>query len=179
MKGFLNSQRQLLFLGTFLAITLLVVPATAAEITQPEKLRKAEELSIKASEIAVKAKETGNVEIAKKALELASETSVLLSGIASMVKETGNAELARTALEVANTTSTIVSGIAEIAIGTRNVELGQAVMKARNDVGIAIRKVLNSVQYLAQTSTDPSTAYAVPSGAIHGPAEAYEPPEDE
>ena len=52
MKKFLKDTRWLICVGTFLTITLLAVSVMAAKITPEDKLRKAEELSIKASKMA-------------------------------------------------------------------------------------------------------------------------------
>lgn len=173
MKKFLNGKSyiSIVFIGGLLAITFLAYPVLAQEITPSEKLEKANELATQASEMAIKARETGDAELAGKALELANEAAKLVSEIAATAKATGNAELAQAVLNVANN-----------------------IKKAINLVGV-------SAESIAQTSTDPATVAAaneikensekagidnqenittaLASGAVPGPpeaAEAFTPP---
>jgi hypothetical protein len=115
----------IVFVGGFLTIAFLVFPAMAAEITPTEKLQKAEELSIRASKMAVQAEDTGDAELAKKALELANEASLLVSEVASEAQKTGNTDLAQEAVNMAV------------------------------KVQAAITQVITAGTYIARTSTDP------------------------
>jgi len=111
MKKFQKGKRRLLFVGTFLAITFLAVPVMAAKISPAEKLRKAEELSIRASEMATKAKESYNVGLAKKALELANQATYLVLGVVTEVLEKADPALAQAAI---NTTNSVIKAITQI-----------------------------------------------------------------
>jgi hypothetical protein len=170
MRKLLRCQKQILivFVGSFFIIAFLGFPAMAIEITPAEKLKKAEELSIKASEMAAQAKDTGDAGLAKKALELANEASLLVSEVASEAQNTGNTDLAQEAVNMA--------------------------VRVR----AAITQVITASTHIAQTSTDPEVvadadkitkeaeealwrnnetiriALATP-GAV--PPEGYEPPE--
>ena len=126
MGKFLKGKRRLLFIGTFIAITFLVVPVMAAKITPAEKLRKAEELSSKASEIAIKTKETTNIELATKALELVNKASFLVLEVVAEAQRKNDYVLAQAAINIAN-----------------------KIMKA-------ITQIITAVTYIAQISTDPA-----------------------
>jgi hypothetical protein len=102
MRKLLRCQKRILivFVGSFLTIAFLVFPAMSAEITPAEKLQKAEELSIRASEIAAQAEDAGDAGLAKKALELAIKASRLVSEVVSEAR-TGNTDLAQKAINMA------------------------------------------------------------------------------
>ena len=127
MRKLLRWQKQILivFVGGFLTIAFLVFPAMAAEVTPAEKLQKAEELSIRASKMAAQAEDTGDAELARKALELANEASLLVSEVASEARKTGNADLAQEGINMAV------------------------------KVQAAITQVITAGTYIARTSTDP------------------------
>lgn len=172
MKKFLKTHhakdKLKVFIVSFLTITFLAVPVLAEEMSPEEKLAKATELSTQASEMAIKAKETGDVELAKEALAIANEASRLIADVASYASETGNAELA------------------------------QAAMNMTSNLDAAINQIREACQYIAQTSTDPgivdaaneilakaeetqnlnnnTVAILIASGAVPGPPEAEPPP---
>jgi hypothetical protein len=127
MRKLLRCQKRILivFVGSFLTIAFLVFPAMSAEITPAEKLQKAEELSIRASEMAAQAEDAGDAELAKKALELAIKASRLVSEVVSEAQRTGNTDLAQKAINMAVR------------------------------VGAAITRVKTAGIYIARTSTDP------------------------
>ena len=127
MKKFQKGKRRLLFVGTFLAITFLAVPVMAAKISPAEKLRKAEELSIRASEMATKAKEAYNVGLAKKALELANQATYLVLEVVTEAQRKADYVLAQAAINIAN-----------------------SVMKA-------ITQIINTATFISQISGDPKT----------------------
>lgn len=172
MKKFLKNHhakdKLKVFIVGCLTIAFLAVPVLAEEMSPEEKLAKATELSTRASEMAIKAKETGDVELAKEVLAIANEASTLIADVASYASETGNTELA------------------------------QAAMNMTSNLDAAINQIREAAQYIAQTSTDPgvvdaaneilakaeetqnlnnnTVAILIASGAVPGPAEAYEPP---
>jgi hypothetical protein len=111
MKRFLKDKRHLVFLGTFLAITFLAVSVMAAKITPEDKLRKAKELSIKASEMATKAKVSYNVELAKKSLELANQATYL---VLEVVTEAGKKDDPALAQDAINTANSVMKAITQI-----------------------------------------------------------------
>ena len=127
MKKFLKDTRWLICVGTFLAVTFFAIQAMAAKITPEEKLRKAEELSIKASEMATKAKESYNVGLAKKALELANQATYLVLEAVAEAQKKADPTLAQTAINTAN-----------------------SVMKA-------ITQIIAAATFISQISTDPET----------------------
>jgi hypothetical protein len=111
MKRFLKDKRHLVFLGTFLAITFLAVSVMAAKITPEDKLRKAKELSIKASEMATKAKVSYNVGLAKKSLELANQATYL---VLEVVTEAGKKDDPALAQDAINTANSVMKAITQI-----------------------------------------------------------------
>jgi hypothetical protein len=127
MKKFLKDTRWLICVGTFLTITFLAVSVMAAKITPEEKLRKAEELSIKASEMAIKAKVSYNVGLAKKALELANQATYL---VLEVVTEAGKKD---------------------------DPVLAQASIHTANSVRKAITQIIAAATFISQISEDPRT----------------------
>jgi len=156
------------FIVSLLAITFLAVPVLAAEMTPAEQLAKAANLSTQASEMAIRAQETGDPALAQEALALANEAAGLIAGVASYATETGSAQLA------------------------------QAAMDAAVNLMTAINQIIDTAQYLAQTGTDPgiiniandilakanglknlnnnTMTVAIASGATPPPAGTYTPP---
>ncbi len=127
MKKFLKDTRWLICIGTFLAITFFTVSDMAAEITPEDKLRKAEELSIKASEMATKAKVSYNVVLAKKSMELANQATYLVLEVVAEAGEKEDPVLARASINTAN-----------------------SVMKA-------ITQIIAAVTFISQITEDPKT----------------------
>jgi len=168
MKRFLKDKRRLVFVGTFLAITFLAVSVMAAKITPEDKLRKAEELSIKASEMAANAKDSGDAEVAKKALELANEASLLVFEVASEAQKTGNNDLAQKAMNMANKVGAAITQIITTATYIARTSTEASSVAAAKEI---LRKA-EEVQGLNKTTIQ----IALASGAVP-PAEAYEPPE--
>jgi len=111
MKRFLKYKRRFVFVGTFLAITFLAVSVMAAKITPEDKLRKAEELSIKASEMATKAKVSYNVELAKKSMELANQATYLVLEVVTEAGKKDDPALAQVAI---NTAKSVTKAITQI-----------------------------------------------------------------
>ncbi len=159
MKKFLKNHhakdKLKIFIVSFLTIAFLAIPVLAEEMSPEEKLAKAAELSTQASEMAIEARETGDVELVKEAMAIAREASMLIADVSSYAGETGNAELA------------------------------QAAMNMTDTLEAAVNQIGWSCQYLAQTSTDPvvvdaanailaEMAILIASGAVPGLAEGYE-----
>jgi hypothetical protein len=111
MKKFLKDTRWLICVGTFLAITFLAVSAMAAKITPEDKLRKAEELSIKASEMATKAKVSYNVGLAKKALGLANQATYFVLEVVTEAEKKDDPALAQTSIHTANSVRKAITRI--------------------------------------------------------------------
>ena len=111
MKRFLKDKRRLVFVGTFLAISFLAVSVMAAKITPEDKLRKAEELSIKASEMATKAKVSYNVGLAKKALELANQATYLVLEVVTEAQKKNDPALAQASIHTANSVMKTITQI--------------------------------------------------------------------
>lgn len=154
-------------IASVMAIILFVGPVLADEMTPEQKLAKAAELSAQASEMAIKAQETGNADMANAAMAIAGEASTLIAEVASYAGKTGNTELA------------------------------QAAMNAAGNLGVAITRITETAQYLVQTSADPAVVnaakdilvksgevqalnkgtmeLAMAAGATPPPVEAYEP----
>ena len=115
MKKFLKDTRWLICVGTFLTITFLAVPVMAAKITPEDKLRKAEELSIKASEMATKAKVSYNVGLAKKALELANQATYLVLEASTEAGKKADPVLIQAAINTANSVKNSITQIIDAA----------------------------------------------------------------
>ena len=127
MKKFLKDTRWLICVGIFLTITFLAVPVMAAKITPEDKLRKAEELSIKASEMATKAKVSYNVGLAKKSMELANQATYL---VLEVVTEAGKKD---------------------------DPALAQASTHTANSVRKAITQIIAAATFISKISEDPKT----------------------
>ena len=127
MKKSLKDTRWLLCVGTFLAVTILAVSVMAAKITPEGKLQKAKELSIKASEMATKAKESYNVGLAKNALELANQATYL---VLEAITEAGRKD---------------------------DPALSQMAINTANSVGKAITQIIAAVTFISEVSTDKKT----------------------
>lgn len=127
MKRSLKDTRWLICVGTFLTITFLAVSVMAAKITPEDKLQKAEELSIKASEMATKAKVSYNVGLAKESLKLANQATYLVLEVVTEAQKKDDLALAQTAINTAN-----------------------SVMKA-------ITQIIAAATFISQVSTDKKT----------------------
>jgi len=127
MKKFLKDTRWLICVGTFLTIAFLAVSVMAAKISPEDKLRKAEELSIKASEMATQAKVSYNVGLAKKALELANQATYL---VLEVVAEAGKKD---------------------------DPALAQASIHTTNSVRKAITQIIAAATFISEISEDPRT----------------------
>ncbi|MBA7571415.1 hypothetical protein ES708_13178 [subsurface metagenome] len=172
MKKFLKSHhtggKLIALIASVMTIILLAVPVLAVEMTPEQKLANAAQLSAQASEMAIIAEETGNVEMAKEAMAIADEASRLIAEVVTYAGDTGNTELAQSAMN-----------------------------EAANLVA-AINQITETAQYLVQTGTDPAVVnaakeilvkagevrslnrgtmeLAMAAGATPPPVEAYEPP---
>jgi hypothetical protein len=127
MKKFLKDTRWLLCVGTFLAVTFLAVSVMAAKITPKDKLRMAKELSIKASEMATKAKVSYNIGLAKESLELANQATYLVLEVVTEARKKDDPALS------------------------------QMLINTANSVRKAITQVITAATFIAQVSTDPKT----------------------
>lgn len=120
-----KAQRVLLFLGAILLVTHLVSMVGAEEITPAEKLRMAEESSNRAIEMAAKAKQTGNLELVKGALERVNKASLLVLEVVAVAQKKADPNLA------------------------------QATINAADIINKAISQIIATCEYLVSTSTDP------------------------
>jgi hypothetical protein len=89
-----KAQMVLMFLGALLLVAYPVSMVGAEEITPAEKLKMAEELSHRALEMAVKAKETGNLELAESALELVNKASLQVLEVVAVAQKKADPNLA-------------------------------------------------------------------------------------
>ena len=127
MKKFLKDTRWLPCIGTFLAVTFLAVSVMAAKITPKDKLRMAKELSIKASEMATKAKVSYNIGLAKESLELTNQATYLVLEVVTEVQKKDDPALSKMLINTANS------------------------------VRKAITQVIAAATFISQVSTDPKT----------------------
>ncbi len=173
MKKFLKNHhakdKLKVFIVSFLTIIFLAVPVLAEEMSPEEKLAKAAELSTRASEMAIRAQETGDVELAKEALAIASEASSLIADVAFYAGETGNTELAQAAMNMSNNFDAVISQIREAS---------QYLAQTSTDPGVvdAANEILAKAEETQNLNND-TMALLITSGAVPGPAEAYESPE--
>lgn len=100
MKKLFNSYLLFAIIVIFTAITVVAMPVSAKPIDPnnkvvdlKEKLREAVELITQATVMAAKAQETGDLDLAKKALEMNDKGKALLEEVAKAVKETGDPEM--------------------------------------------------------------------------------------
>ncbi len=138
MKKFLKNHhakdKLKVFIVSFLTIILLAVPVLAEEMSPEEKLAKAAELSLQASEMAIKAQETGDVELAKEALAIANEVSSLIADVASYAGETGNTELAQAAMNMSNNFNAVISQISEASQYIAQTSTDFGIVDAANEI---------------------------------------------
>jgi hypothetical protein len=111
MKKFPKDTKWLLYVGTLSAIIFFTIPVMAAKMTPEDKLRKAEELSIKASEMAIGAKESYDIGLAKKALELADQATYLVLEASNEAGKKADPALIQAAI---NTATSVKNSIAKI-----------------------------------------------------------------
>ena len=171
MRKLLRGQKQILivFVGSFLTIAFLVFPAVAAEVTPAEKLQKAEELSIRASEMAAKAEDAGDAELAKKALELAISATILVSEVASEAQKTGNADLAQKAINMAVRVQATI---------TRVITAGTYIARTSTDPGVVAdaKEVVEKAEGTDRLNNEIIRIALATPGTV--PPEGYEPPEE-
>jgi hypothetical protein len=186
MKKFLIYPKLLLVVLICLASAGLCLTggsALAAEESD-QLLENIVELIQKATAAAMQAKETGDLNLSKAALEQANTAAGLLLGVADSAQKEGNAELAlvalnmaiqissvisgvlvisgeaaddllaSTALDVAEQTSLLISNIATMAQETDNPPLAQAALSAATNSRAMIKQVTETARFVAQTSTD-------------------------
>ena len=159
----------IVFVVSLLAIAFLVAPVIAQEMTPEEKLERANALSAEASEIAARAKETGDVKLAQKALNLIKEASALISDVSSIAKDTGNADLNQKAYNAANNLGTAINLVSEAAVNIAQTSADPGTVTAANEI---IGKA-EAAQDINKATMD----VAMTSGAVPPPPEAYVPPE--
>jgi len=111
MKKSLKDTRWLLCVGTFLAVTFLAVSVMAAKITPEGKLLKARELSIKASEMATKAKLSYNIGLLKESLELANQGTYLVLEVVTEAQKKDDLALSQMAINTANSVRKAITQI--------------------------------------------------------------------
>jgi dihydrodipicolinate synthase/N-acetylneuraminate lyase len=111
MKKSLKDTRWLLCVGTFLAVTFLAASVMAAKVTLEGKIQKAEELSIKASEMATKAKVSYNIGLLKESLELANQATYLVLEVVTEAQKKDDPALSQMAIDTANSVSEAIAQI--------------------------------------------------------------------
>ena len=173
MKKFLKSHHtggQLIALiAGVMTIILIAAPVPAVEITPEQKLAKAAELSAQASKTAIIAKETGNVEMAKKAMEIAGEASRLISEVVTYSCDVGNTELVQFAMNEAVNLMTVINQIAETARYLVQTGTDPAAVNAAKEILVKFEEVQSLIKGAMER--------AVACGAAPAPVEAYELPE--
>lgn len=172
MKKFLRCKAGLLILFIFslLPVVFWVAPAAADELAAEfAKVERAEKFTAEAYKMSIKAEVTGDVELNKEILKMLKECTELLSEVAPVAKRAGV------------------------------VKLCQRVLTAARRAGFLFAQIINTLENIAQTSTDEKVVNAAKEiltkalalqdeneiniklslacGAVPGPAEAYEPPE--
>jgi len=138
MKKILLDERHLLYIVSFLIVVLLTAQFVAAETTPTEKLQKADELSKKSFETADEAKRTGDIGLARNALELATEATALLS-------------------EVVEEISVVITEVLDEKKKEEYCSFAQLSLSTHYNVSKAITQTIYSTTYIAQTSTSPKT----------------------
>ena len=156
--------------GGLLIMTFLVSPVLAQEMTAEEKLKLADDLSIKAVKRAAEARETCDCELFEEALESANRAAVLLSGVAAEAEKTGNIDLAQSAYNAA----TKVVGAAVALIIETCAYCGQTSLNLET-VACSGEKRARAEELSRFNAETIQTTLAA--GAIPGLPEAYEEPE--
>lgn len=171
MRRFLKYQRHMLgaLLGGVLAVALLVSSVPAEEMAAEEKLKSADALLINAYEMASKARETSDIHLAQKALELINEASALLAEIASIAQDTGNTDLAQAAMNVIRNLMGVINQVIDAAQYIAHTSTDSRTVAAAKEILGGVEEVQN----LNRTTIDTALA----TGAVPGPTKEYEHPE--
>jgi len=170
--------------------TILTAESAFAAEESDQLLKDAGELLRKAAAAAKQARETGDLNLSKSALQQANTAAGLLLGVADSAQKAGNAELALVALNMANQTSSVISdallisgaaadaslasaaldvaektsllisNIATMAQQTDNPPLAQAALSAANNSRSMITQVSETARLVAQISTDQTSVEA-------------------
>jgi len=111
MKKSFEDTRWLLCVCAFLAVTFLAISVTDANITPEGKLQKASELSIKASEMATKAKVSYNIELLKDSLKLANQATYLVLEVVTEAQKKDDPALSQMAINTANSVREAIAQI--------------------------------------------------------------------
>jgi len=102
----MNRYQKILILGVciaaFIVIAGISTPANSQETAPEDKLQMAETLSNRASEMAAKAKETGDIELLESALERANKASLLVLEVVAAAQEKPDPALTQAAVEAAD-----------------------------------------------------------------------------
>ena len=138
MKKILLDERHLLYVVSFLIVVLLTAQFVTAETTPTEKLQRADELSKNSFETADEAKRTGDIGLARNALELATEATALLS-------------------EVVEEISVVITEVLDEKKKEEYCSFAQLSLSTHYNVSKAITQTIYSTTYIAQTSTSPKT----------------------
>ena len=173
MKKFLKSHytvgQLIALIAGVMTIILIALPVPAVEIPPEQKLAKAAELSAQASKTAIIAKETGNVEMAKKAMEIAGEASRLIPQVVTYSCDAGNTELVQFAMNEAVNLTAVINQIAETARYLVQTSTDPAAVNAAKEILVKSKEV----QFLIKGGME----LAVVCGATPAPVEAYELPQ--
>jgi hypothetical protein len=111
MKRSLKDTRWLLCICTFLAVTFLAISVTDAKLTPEGKLQKASELSIRASEMATRAKVSYNIGLVKESLTLANQATYLILEVVTEAQKKDDPALSQMAIDTANSVSEAIAQI--------------------------------------------------------------------
>jgi len=155
----------LLFIAAFSLIAHLSPPASCQETALEDKLQTAEGLSLRASEMAAKAKETGDIELLESALERANKASLMVLEVVAATQEKPDPGVAQKAVEVAdsihNTIDQIKGVCSYYAATSTDPKLtadAERISKKANETEALNEKTKQMVLALAETAEKPEQA---------------------
>ena len=122
-----------------MAVTFLAISVTDAKVTPEGKLQKARELSIKASEMAAKAKVSYNIELLKDSLKLANQATYLILEVVTEAQKKDDPALSRMAIDTANSVRKAITQIiaaatfiSEVSTDKKTISETKEILKQAN-----------------------------------------------
>ncbi len=145
MKRFGNSYWLIAMFCIFTAVALVSAPVSAKAVgpkdkaaTLKEKMREAVALITQATEMAAKADETGDLDLAKKAMAIHSKAKVLLDEVAKAVKETGDPEMEVATCDIFNSYVTALDMLISMADKVAKVSTDPKAVRAAEELKKAV-----------------------------------------
>ncbi len=143
-----------------LAIAVVATPVSAKPVdpnnkvaSLEEKLREAVELISQATVMTVKAEETGNLDLAKKALEMNKKGMALLEEVAKAVKETADPEVEQSTCDVFDSLVTGLDMLLSMADQIAKVSTDPKTVRAAEELKDMATEAIDMARLTIQRAT--------------------------